>query len=133
MIATDRLRRRSGENMFKEILKDVVDNTDGGVASLLMGFDGIPVDQYVREGEGFDVESVGMEYSVILKNIRNAAQMLEAGDAKEVSVQAERVTTVIRLLNDEYFIAIALRPSGNLGKARFLLRTRGTKLLADLE
>lgn len=133
MIATDRLRRRSGENMFKEILKDVVDNTDGGVASLLMGFDGIPVDQYVREGEGFDVESVGMEYSVILKNIRNAAQMLEAGDAKEVSVQAERVTTVIRLLNDEYFVAIALRPSGNLGKARFLLRTRGTKLLSDLE
>ncbi|MFK8003155.1 MAG: hypothetical protein AB8H86_26535 [Polyangiales bacterium] len=119
--------------MFKEILKDVVDNTDGGVASLLMGFDGIPVDQYVREGEGFDVESVGMEYSVILKNIRNAAQMLEAGDAKEVSVQAERVTTVIRLLNDEYFVAIALRPSGNLGKARFLLRTRGTKLLSDLE
>lgn len=119
--------------MFKEILKDVVDNTDGGVASLLMGFDGIPVDQYVREGEGFDVESVGMEYSVILKNIRNAAQMLEAGDAREVSVQAERVTTLIRLLNDEYFIAIALRPSGNLGKARFLLRTRGTKLLSDLE
>lgn len=119
--------------MFKEILKDVVDNTEGGVASLLMGFDGIPVDQYVREGEGFDVESVGMEYSVILKNIRNAAQMLEAGDAREVSVQAERVTTVIRLLNDEYFVAIALRPSGNLGKARFLLRTRGTKLLSDLE
>lgn len=119
--------------MFKEILKDVVDNTDGGVASLLMGFDGIPVDQYVREGEGFDVESVGMEYSVILKNIRNAAQMLEAGDAREVSVQAERVTTLIRLLNDEYFVAIALRPSGNLGKARFLLRTRGTKLLSDLE
>ena len=119
--------------MFKEILKDVVDNTEGGVASLLMGFDGIPVDQYVREGEGFDVESVGMEYSVILKNIRNAAEMLEAGDAREVSVQAERVTTVIRLLNDEYFVAIALRPSGNLGKARFLLRTRGTKLLSDLE
>lgn len=119
--------------MFKEILKDVVDNTEGGVASLLMGFDGIPVDQYVREGEGFDVETVGMEYSVILKNIRNAAQMLEAGDAQEVSVQAERVTTVIRLLNDEYFLAIALRPSGNLGKARFLLRTRGTKLLSDLE
>ena len=119
--------------MFKEILKEVVDNTDGGVASLLMGFDGIPVDQYVREGEGFDVASVGMEYSVILKNIRNAAQMLEAGDAQEVSVQAERVTTVIRLLNEEYFVAIALRPSGNLGKARFLLRTRGSKLLSDLE
>jgi len=119
--------------MFKEILKDVVDHTDGGVAGLLMGFDGIPVDQYVRDDEGFDVESVGMEYSVILKNIRSAAEMLDAGDATEVSVQAERLTTVIRLLNDEYFVAVALRPSGNLGKARFLLRTRSVKLLSDLE
>lgn len=119
--------------MFQEVLKEVVDHTDGGVASLLMGFDGIAVDQYVREGEGFDVATVGMEYSVILKSIRNAAEMLEAGDAREVAIQAERITTVIRLINAEYFVAMAVRPSGNVGKARFLLRTRSPKLLASLE
>ncbi|MEM6956782.1 MAG: hypothetical protein AAF411_06245 [Myxococcota bacterium] len=118
--------------MFKETLQEVVDHTDGGVASLLMDFDGILLEKYVRESD-FDVESVGIEFSVILKNIRNAAELLEAGDAKEVAIQAERLTTVIRLLNSEYFVAVALRPSGNLGKARFLLRTRGGKLLADLE
>lgn len=118
--------------MFQEVLKEVVDHTDGGVASLLMGFDGIPVDQYVREGEGFDVETVGMEYSVILKSIRNAAEMLDAGDAREVAIKAERITTVIRLINEEYFVAIAIKPSGNVGKARFLLRTRSPKLLANL-
>ncbi len=118
--------------MFQEVLKEVVDHTDGGVASLLMGFDGILVDQYVREGEGFDVETVGMEYSVILKSIRHAAEMLDAGDAREVAIKAERITTVIRLINEEYFVAIALKPSGNVGKARFLLRTRSPKLLANL-
>ena len=58
--------------MFKEVLQDVVDRTEGGVAGLLMGFDGIPVDHYVREAATppVDVETVGMEFSVILKDIR---------------------------------------------------------------
>lgn len=119
--------------MFQEVLREVVDKTDGGIAGLLMGVDGIAIDQYVREDEALDVESVGMEFSVILKNIANAAQMLEAGTAEEVAVRAERLTTVIRLLNDDYFVAIALSPTGNFGKARYMLRLRAGQILAELE
>ena len=118
--------------MFKQVLQDVVDNTDGGIAGLLMGFDGIPVDQYVRDDGGIDVETVGMEYSVILRNISQAAELLEAGQAREVAIKADRLTTVIRLINDEYFVAVTLRPSGNIGKARFLLRTKGQSLASEL-
>lgn len=119
--------------MFREILQDAVERTEGGVAGLLMGFDGIPVDHYVRAADGaVDVETVGMEYSVILKDIRKAAEMLEAGGANEISIQAERLTTVIRVLNDDYFVAMTLRPNGNYGKARFLLRTAGSRLLNEL-
>ena len=117
--------------MFKEVLQEVVENTDGGVAGLLMGYDGIPVDQYVKDGV-FDIETIGMEYSVIVKSIRQAAEMLDVGAAREVAIKSERLTTVIRMLNDDYFIAITLKPSGNLGKARFLMRTRSMKLLAEL-
>jgi hypothetical protein len=42
------------------------------------------------------------------------------------------MTTVIRLLNDEYFVAMALRPTGNLGKARYLLRVQANELLERL-
>ena len=122
--------------MFREVLQDCVDRTEGGVAGLLMGFDGIPVEHYVREGarsqSPVDVETVGMEFSVILKDIRKAAEMLEAGGATEIAIQAERMTTVIRVLNDEYFVAMTLSPSGNYGKARFLLRTASNKLAAEL-
>jgi len=118
--------------MFKEVLQGVVDNTEGGVAGLLMGYDGIPVDQYVRADATLDVETVGMEYSVILKDIRRAAEMLDAGRAREVSIKAEKMTTVIRFINDEYFVAVALRPDGNFGKARFKLRTAASQLIADL-
>jgi predicted regulator of Ras-like GTPase activity (Roadblock/LC7/MglB family) len=120
--------------MFREVLQEVVERTEGGLAGLLMGFDGIPVDQYVREDAAMtiDVETIGMEYSVILKDIRKAAELLEAGGAREISIQAEKLTTVIRVLNDEYFVAVTLTPDGNYGKARFLLRTAGSKLISEL-
>jgi len=118
--------------MFKEVLREVVERTEGGIASLLMGFDGIPVENYVKTGVKLDVESVGMEYSVILTQISKAASMLDSGVAREVSIQTENVTTVIRLLNPEYFVALTMAPNGNFGKARFLLRTLTPKLVDEL-
>lgn len=109
--------------MFKTVLRDVVERTEGGIAGLIMGYDGIPVENYVRGDAKFDVESVGMEYSIILTQIMKAARMLEAGEAREVSIQAEKLTTVIRFLDANYFVAVTMSPSGNFGKARFLLRT----------
>jgi predicted regulator of Ras-like GTPase activity (Roadblock/LC7/MglB family) len=118
--------------MFKEILQEVVDGTEGGIAALIMGYDGIPLDNYVRDGRTFDVETVGMEFTVILKNIQNAAELLDAGGATEVAIKAERMTTLLRYLSEEYFVAVALAPEANLGKARFLLRTRAGKLAEAL-
>lgn len=118
--------------MFKQMLQEVVDRTEGGIAGLLMGLDGIPVEQYISPNASLDVETIGMEFSVILKNIRNASELLEAGQAQDVSIRAERMTTVVRYLNEEYFVAVAIAPEGNAGKARFLLRTAGPKLLEQL-
>ncbi len=126
--------RRKGEvRMFKEVLQEVVDGTQGGVAGLLMGFDGIAVEQYLRDGTESDVESVGIEYGAILKDIRRAAEMLQVGETQEVAVRAERMTTLIRPVNDQFFVAITLAPTGNLGKARFLLRTREAQFRSGLE
>ena len=118
--------------MFKDALRDVVERTEGSIAGLLMGFAGIPVEQYAKSGATLDVESIGMEYSVILSQISKAAEQLDAGTAREVSISAEHQTTLIRLINQEYFIALTLAPHGNLGKARYLLRMLSPKLLQEL-
>jgi predicted regulator of Ras-like GTPase activity (Roadblock/LC7/MglB family) len=118
--------------MFKEALRDIVERTDGSIAGLLMGFDGITVEHYQRTVSALDVETIGMEYSVILQQVAKAAELLDAGAAQELSISAERLTTVIRVVNDEYFVAMALGPRGNTGKGRFLLRTLAPRLLAEL-
>lgn len=118
--------------MFKDILREVVENADGAIASILMGFDGITVDSYQNEGSTVDMETVGSEYSQVLSQVKQAVQMLEMGSASEIAVHAEHMTTLMRLINDEYFVAVAMKPHGNLGKARYLLRTQTLKLLENL-
>ncbi len=118
--------------MFKEMLQDLVERTDGGVAGLLMASDGIAIDQYSKVDGPFDIESVGMEYSVVLKGVQRAAEMLDTGTTNEVSVRTERLTTVVRLLSDEYFVALTLEPGGNIGKARYLLRISAPALIDNL-
>ena len=119
--------------MFKDSLRDLVEGTEGGLAGLLMGFDGIAVESYTRTESDVDIQTLGMELSVVLKDMRRSVESLQAGGAREIAIQAEKVTTLVRLLNDDYFIAMTLAPEGNFGKGRFLLRLAAPKLLSALE
>jgi predicted regulator of Ras-like GTPase activity (Roadblock/LC7/MglB family) len=118
--------------MFKEALREIVDRTDGGIASLLMDSSGIALETYARDDAPFDITTVGVEFSVVVGAIKRATQMLEAGAAHEIAIGTEKMTTLIRMLSDTYFLALAIRPEGNFGKGRFMMRTAAPKLLAEL-
>jgi predicted regulator of Ras-like GTPase activity (Roadblock/LC7/MglB family) len=118
--------------MFKEPLKKVVDNVEGGLAGLVMGFDGISVESYTREGHKIDINTVGMEFSFILTQVRKAAEILDVGKLRELVIKAEKLTIVIRVLSPEYFLALALTPEGNFGKGRYLMRVVAPGLEAEL-
>jgi predicted regulator of Ras-like GTPase activity (Roadblock/LC7/MglB family) len=119
--------------MFREALQGVVEATDGGIAGLLMDFEGIPLESYTRPGKTFDIEAVGAEVSVVVKAIQRASEMLEAGETREVSFKSDKMTTIIRVINESYFVAVTMEPEGNVGKSRFLLRVLAPKLAAELE
>jgi predicted regulator of Ras-like GTPase activity (Roadblock/LC7/MglB family) len=118
--------------MFQDALRDIVEGTEGGVAGLIMDSEGIAVDSYARGDAPFDITIVGIEFGVVLGSIKRAAESLEAGKAREVAIGTEKMTTLIRTLGETYFLALAIRPDGNLGKGRFLMRTAAPKLLAEL-
>ena len=97
-----------------------------------MGLDGIAVETYVRDGEKIDANTIGMEFSFILTQVRKAAEILEVGDLGEVAIRAEKLTLVIRMLTEEYFLAVLLHRDGNFGKCRFMMRLVGPKLIEEL-
>lgn len=117
--------------MFADTLRKVVDNVDGGIAAVIMGLDGIPVDTYVRQNS-VDVTTVGMEFSFILTQVRKAGDSLQVGGLEELSVKAQRLMLVCRMISPQYFIAVALSPEGNFGKARYLARLAQPALVAAL-
>lgn len=118
--------------MFAETLKKVVDNVDGGLAAVIMGLDGIPVETYVRQNDRVDVTTIAMEFSFILGQVRKAGDSLQVGSLEELVVKAQRLMLVCRMISPNYFIAVALAPEGNFGKARFLARMATPSLVAQL-
>ena len=118
--------------MFKEALETVVEGTDGGMAGILMDFEGIAVESYIKPDAPFNIDTIGAEFSVVVKAIQRAAESLEAGTANEVSILSDKVLTIIRVINKTYFLALALDPGGNIGKGRYLLRIAAPKLDVEL-
>lgn len=118
--------------MFKETLREVVESTEGGIAGLLMDYEGFAVDSWARDDAGIDIQTIGMELSVVLKDLRRASEQLDAGGMREFSFQTERLTTIVRTISAEYVVALALSPAGNQGKGRFLLRIAAPKLITAL-
>jgi predicted regulator of Ras-like GTPase activity (Roadblock/LC7/MglB family) len=118
---------------FREHLQEVVQSVDGAVACSLMGVDGIEVDTHLTDGaDGIDVRTLLIEYSSLFRLAREAAEAHQAGEVAELCIQSDKLLTVARLVSTEYFMVVALRPDGNFGKARFMLRVTAPKLRSDL-
>ena len=118
--------------MFKETLREIVEKTDGGIAGIVMDSEGITLESWARDDAAFDLNTVGIEYGVILGSVKRAAESLEAGAAHEVAIGTDKMMTLIRTLGSTYFLALAIRPDGNFGKGRYLMRTAAPKLMAEL-
>ena len=115
---------------FADILKQVVNGTDGALGALVVGLDGIPVEEYCVSSE-MDLQSMTVEYSSLLKEIEKGSQTADMGSTKEVTVLADRAMIMLRRLNNEYFFVLVMKPNGNFGKGRFLLRMSVPKLLKE--
>jgi len=107
--------------MFKEILENIVTTCAGGVGAVLMGFDGIAIDQYVIEDTRLDLNLVSIEYSNVAKEIRKAAEVLNTGDLQEVAIKTEHYFVILHALTEDYFVALTLSRNGNFGQGRYLL------------
>jgi predicted regulator of Ras-like GTPase activity (Roadblock/LC7/MglB family) len=119
--------------MFRESLQRMVDRLSGGVAGILMGFDGISVESYTKESEsGVDIQTVGMELAHALVQMRKANDMLEVGALNEVTLKSDNLTILVSLLNAEYFVACAIRPEANFGQARYYLRMLAPQIRTEL-
>jgi len=118
---------------FLTHLESVVNQVDGALACSVMGFDGIAVETHQKEAAAeLELSSVWVEYANLLSQLKHATELLKTGAVAEVSVNSEKVMTLIRMISPEYFLVLALRTDGNYGKGRYVLRVTAPKVRAEL-
>ncbi len=118
--------------MFDVILERIVTQCPGSLGALIMGFDGIGIEEYVVENADLDLTLVGIEYSNVVKEIRNASEILKVGYLQEVSIKTEQYYVIIQTLTEEYFVALVIERHGNFGKGRYLLLRESFELTQAL-
>lgn len=109
---------------FREVLAKVVEETPGARAALVMGADGIAVEEYQGSTEPIDVAAIAVECQRLLDQAHKAMGALEGevgGELEELVLQTQRHQILFHPVDEEYFLVVALDRFGLLGKARYLV------------
>jgi predicted regulator of Ras-like GTPase activity (Roadblock/LC7/MglB family) len=110
---------------FREIMTSIVDGTPGALAGAVMGADGIAIEEYTRTESELELTAVAIEFQRVLEQARKVCGALyrdgERGLEELILVTPEH-QLYFREIDDEYFMVLALDPTGVLGKARYMVR-----------
>ena len=118
---------------FRETLKGLVENVAGGQGAVMMGYDGIPIDEFIKDDLSLDVQLLSVEYATLLKEIKRTIDVLKTGDMEEISITTGLARVIVRPVSQEFFVVLVLDREGNFGKGRFLLKRDVPKLAEALQ
>jgi predicted regulator of Ras-like GTPase activity (Roadblock/LC7/MglB family) len=110
--------------MFKKSLQNIIEHTDGSLGVLIMGTDGIAVEKVMAtdaDNSKLD-DATAAEFTSLIKNAQRTGGDLNLGKLNELVIACQETNVIIRLLSKDYFIVLALKSDGNIGRGRYELR-----------
>ena len=117
--------------MFLEQLSRISDRIGGVLALSLVAKDGIPVES-VSSDPDLDIEVLAAELVSQARSISDNHRELAVGEVQQLSVLTDRMTLIVSVVTQEYYLLLVLGPDGNYGRARFELRRARLALERDL-
>lgn len=109
--------------MFRQALETIVERTEGATAALILGTDGIAVEKHLLpEGSEANLDIAAAEITSLVRNAQRAGRDTGLGGLREIVVGFEGMTLLARLFTPDYFVVLALKTDGNLGRGRYELR-----------
>lgn len=109
--------------MFREVLQEILDRTEGCKGVVIMGFDGIAVDRvWQNDATDNNYDITVAEYTSLIRSAKQKNSDTGAGKLNEMTISNENELFIIRLVSDDYFIAMILDTEGNFGRGRYELR-----------
>jgi predicted regulator of Ras-like GTPase activity (Roadblock/LC7/MglB family) len=118
--------------MFKSLLENIIERTEGSLGALIMGTDGIAVEKVFGDaGKEANLDIAAAEFTSLVRSARRAGSDLGLGNLRELVISLDGSIMVMRLLSADYFVVLALNPAGNLGRGRFELRKAELQLAKE--
>ncbi|MEE9227211.1 MAG: hypothetical protein V3U66_05705 [Acidobacteriota bacterium] len=118
--------------MIRETFEEITSRLDGCKVIALVGMDGILIDQLPLE-DRTNIDQLAAEYAAVVKGARDAQKECGEGNLEELMFLSERSIVISHCLNRDYFFFLALRPDGNLGRARFEMKKGSQRLRSEIE
>lgn len=109
--------------MFREVLQNALSKTEGCLGAVIMGMDGIPVEEiWKTEGKNLNLDVAVAEFSSSIKNLARANSEIGLGKLGEMTISTENGIFIFRIVGEHYFLTLVLAPEGNFGRGRYELR-----------
>lgn len=118
---------------LRTLLTGMIQQVEGAYAVMLMGYDCIAIDEVHQGDPGFDVQMMIVEYATVIKEIQRTVEVVGAGDMEEITITTKQSCMILRVMNEELFSAFVLSRDGNVGKARYLLRSNALAMIKAIE
>src|SRR6187549_2427680 len=105
--------------MFKQTLEAILAKTEGSLGALIMGADGLAVEKvFLSDGSDANLDVAATELTSLVRSANRSGDDLGLGNLRELMLILDSVTFIARLFNREYFLVLAVKPEGNLGRGR---------------
>lgn len=118
--------------MFKEPLQAIIERTDGSIGAFIMGTDGIAVEKFLTdEARDANLDVAAAEFTSLVRNAQRTGGDTGLGDLRELFVALDSAVVIIRLFSREYFLVLAMKPDGNLGRGRYEMRKAELELARE--
>jgi predicted regulator of Ras-like GTPase activity (Roadblock/LC7/MglB family) len=120
--------------MFKDTLERILNQIEGSVGAMIMGTDGIAVEKLLlKAGNELNLDIAAAEATAVIRAAQRASDDVGHGRMRELVVTLDRVTLIIRMLSQEYFLILALQPQSISGRGRYELRKAELELAGEFQ
>jgi predicted regulator of Ras-like GTPase activity (Roadblock/LC7/MglB family) len=118
--------------MFKQMLANIIERTEGSLGALIMGLDGIAVEKIISEaGNEANLDVAAAEFTSLVRGAQRTGNEIGLGKLKELVITLDSAIIMMRLLGRDYFVVLALSTEGNLGRGRYELRKAELQLTKE--
>lgn len=114
---------------FKELIKEIVASVPNSLAGMIIGRDGIIIEQSRRNDKStLDIEVMGVEFASIIGEFQKAISIMRFEEMKDVTITLQECRLISHMLTEDYFLILIVSLDANEGLCRHKIRVGSLKM-----